>query len=108
MQSFDGSIEDRVKFIAQGVNLLVPRKLDNDVSLIGARADGRALELKFDTTLKGSMDVSAQELSKLFRPQICENNGYRSVIDHGGVVRIAIVRSNTGEALPTFGIATCG
>lgn len=108
VQEFNGPIEQRVKFIADGVNQIAPRKLDKDVRLLGAHSDGRVLVLHIDTTLKGSVDTSDLALTKLFRPQVCENKGYRSVIDNGGIVRFQITRSSTGEALPTFSIATCG
>lgn len=105
--AFDGTTEQRVQLAAERGSSRVPAKLGDDLTMVGVKADGRTLVMQFDTTMAGSVDSSPQALSKLFRKQVCDNAGYRSVIDAGGSIRFEISRSKTGEALPQFGIAQC-
>ena len=81
--------------------------LGDDLTLTGVKGEGRTLVMQFDTSISGSVDTSPQALTKMFRAQVCDNEGYRSVIDAGGNIRFEISRSRTGEALPAFGIAQC-
>ncbi|MCC6925212.1 hypothetical protein [Novosphingobium sp.] len=108
VEEFEGPIDARVEFIADGVNKIVPRGMGKGLKLVRAEAQGRVLVLALETTLQGELDKSETALITLFRPQVCSNPGYRSVVDHGGLVRFRIARTKTGETLPEFTIAACG
>lgn len=107
--SFDGSIEDRVAFVAKGSNALLSATLDDSqVRFVEATADNRTLVLHLDTDLDGSADGSSEELSKLFRPQVCANRGFRGLIAKGAAIRFEITRSKRGDRLEPFTISYCG
>jgi hypothetical protein len=106
--TFDGSIEDRVKFIAVVSNNMLPMDMGDGFTLVSINPDGRVLELQIDTTVEGSVDVSSAALTRIFRPEVCGNDGYRGIIDKGGVIRFKVTRNSTHESLPPFSIAHCG
>ena len=105
--NFDGTIEDRVKFVAGNMDSFLTGLSRDHVTFKEANADGRTLVLRFDTDLEGSTSGSSEELSKLFRPKVCGNSGYRTLIEQGAAIRFEFSRSKYGDSLEPFSIAYC-
>ncbi|MEW4449845.1 hypothetical protein [Qipengyuania sp. JC766] len=102
---FDGSIEDRARFVAQGVQWWLPMEEDG-FSIHTVRADGRELVLEADTSLDRVGEVSPFELTKILRPVVCKE-GYRGFIEAGGVIRFDIRDPDSGQELPPARVGSC-
>jgi hypothetical protein len=105
--AFDGSAEDRVAFIAGTTNAVAPIPLGNGARLSSASAEGDVLVLRMDGVVQGPVqDVSEAEMLKALRPIVCDNDGYRGVIEDGARIRFEL-SSSTGDALPPITLAYC-
>ena len=71
--SFDGSIEDRAKFVAANTQRALPEK-------------------------RGDITITAEALTKQLRPTLC-NEGFRGFIEKGGVMRFDVRDPKTGKRL---------
>lgn len=102
---FDGSIEDRSRFIANGLQYVLPQKQD-EMTIVAARAEGRELVLEVEIALSGYATITDTALTKVLRPVLCED-GYRGFIEAGGVVRLDFRDPQTGKTAGPGRVASC-
>lgn len=102
---FDGSIEDRALFIANGMSYLMPMEEDR-MTIVSVSAEGKEIILEVHTSLSGFGEVSPFALTRELRPVIC-SEGYRGFIDKGGVVRFDFKDPHTGKSLAPGRVANC-
>lgn len=102
---FDGSVDDRAKFIANGLQYVLPQEQDG-MTIASARAEGRELILEVNTSLSGYGEISPYELTKALRPVVCDE-GYRGFIEKGGVVRFDYRDPQTGKTAGPGRVASC-
>lgn len=86
--SFDGSIEDRAKFVAANTQWALPEKRD-DITITAIRAEGPELVFDAEMSLTGVGSITAEALTKQLRPTLC-NEGLRGFIEKGGVMRFDV------------------
>lgn len=102
---FDGSIEDRAQFIANGMAYVLPVEEDG-FKIVSVTPNGRELILETHTRLGPQDEMDAFALTKVLRPIVC-SEGYRGFIDKGGVIRFDFKDPNTGRQLPPGRVANC-
>ena len=103
--SFDGSIEDRSRFIANGLQYILPQE-DDGMTIVAARAEGRELVLEVELSLSGYATITDSALTKSLRPALC-SEGYRGFIEAGGVVRFDFRDPQTGKTAGPGRVASC-
>ncbi len=103
--SFDGSIEDRSRFIANGLQYILPQE-DDGMTIVAARAEGRELVLEVELSLSGYATITDSALTKSLRPGLC-SEGYRGFIEAGGVVRFDFRDPQTGKTAGPGRVASC-
>lgn len=103
--SFDGSIEDRSRFIAKGLQYMLPQT-DDGMTIVAARAEGRELVLEVELSLSGYATITDSALTKSLRPGLC-SEGYRGFIEAGGVVRFDFRDPQTGKTAGPGRVASC-
>ena len=96
----DGTVEGRVKFVAQTANAAGLR----DVTAI--TAEGRTLVMKMNSGANVPGRVSDAEMLKAVRGIACANDGYRSLIDEGAAIRFELTTAD-GKPLPTATVSYC-
>ena len=95
--SFDGSIEDRAKFVAANTQRALPEKR-GDITITAIRAEGHELVFDAEMSLTGVGSITAEALTKQLRPRLC-NEGLRGFIEKGGVMRLDVRDPKTGKRL---------
>lgn len=103
--NFDGSIEDRSRFIANGMQYVLPQE-ENGMTIVAARAEGRELVLEVETSLSSYATITDTALTKSLRPVLC-GEGYRGFIEAGGVVRFDFRDPQTGKTAGPGRVASC-
>ncbi|MDP4604577.1 MAG: hypothetical protein NWS68_00295 [Erythrobacter sp.] len=103
--SFDGSIEDRSRFIANALQYMLPQT-DDGMTIVVARAEGRELVLEVELSLSGYATITDSALTKSLRPGLC-SEGYRGFIEAGGVVRFDFRDPQTGKTAGPGRVASC-
>lgn len=103
--SFDGSIEDRPKFVAANTQWALPEKR-GDITITAIRAEGRELVFDAEMSLTGVGSITAEALTKQLRPTLC-NEGFRGFIEKGGVMRFDVRDPKTGKRLRPSRVASC-
>ena len=103
--SFDGSIEDRPKFVAANTQWALPEKR-GDITVTAIRAEGRELVFDAEMSLTGVGSITAEALTKPLCPTLC-NEGFRGFIEKGGVMRFDVRDPKTGKRLRPGRVASC-
>jgi hypothetical protein len=103
--SFDGSIEDRSRFIANAMQVMLPIE-DDGMTIVAIRPNGRELILEVETSLAGYATITPTALTNSLRPGVC-SEGYRGFIEKGGVIRFDFRDPNTGQTAGPGRVASC-
>jgi hypothetical protein len=100
--SKSSDVEERVRFIAAGVQAITPKDLGHDVMLTSAKAEGKTLVLAFRGI--GSRDSAA--LNAELKKVACSDPAYRSLLDKGAAIRFEM-SSYDGSESPPATVANC-
>ncbi len=90
--------EQRVRFVAAGLQAITPKDMGHDVILESAKADGKTLVL----ALRGIGGSDAAAVSASFKQTACNDPNYRGLFDHGGAVRIEMSSYDGTESPPAI------
>ena len=99
--SNDKDVEERVRFVAAGMQAIAPKDLGDGVTLTSAAAEGKTLVLAFRGSGASDPNAPAQ-----LRQVACKDGGYRRLIDQGAAIRFELTTFDGSQSTPVI-VANC-
>ena len=94
--SNSNDVEQRVRFVATGLQAITPKDLGHDVTLTSAKADGKTLILAF----RGIGARTSKALSTELKQVACQEPANRDLIEKGGAIRFEMSADDGSESPP--------
>jgi hypothetical protein len=95
-------LEERVRFVAAGVQAITPKELGGGAALTSAKAEGKTLVLGFRGIGGGDAKMVSAELKRV----ACTERGYRDLIDKGAAIRFEMTTFDGSES-PSVTVEAC-
>jgi len=101
----DGSIEGKVRFVAQTANM-VSGAINGRDEIRAIEADGRTLVLKLNLDQNIEGPITEADILDEMRPEVCKNENFTRLLSEGAAVRV-ILYTPDGKSLPPATFTQC-